>query len=70
MDNKPSVCLALIPGRRHAVDTVQLQSEPAVSHWQLIKVRDRNGKFRYRAHSDQTQELLILRLRARNIEQT
>jgi hypothetical protein len=45
MDNKVQVGIVVIPGYVHQIDSVQCQPQTSLSHWQLIKVRDQDGKF-------------------------
>ena len=45
MNNKVQVGLNFIPGYVHQIESVQSQPHTNLSHWQLIKVRDQDGKF-------------------------
>lgn len=45
MSHNIKVDIVVIPGYVHQIDSVQIQPETNLSHWQLIKVRDKNGNF-------------------------
>ena len=45
MSHNIKVGIVIIPGYVHPIDSVQIQPETNLSHWQLIKVRDKDGQF-------------------------
>jgi hypothetical protein len=45
MSHNIKVDIVVIPGYVHQIESVQIQPETNLSHWQLIKVRDKDGHF-------------------------
>ena len=44
-DLKINASLIFVPGYVHPIESVQSQPQTSLTHWQLIKVRDQDGKF-------------------------
>jgi hypothetical protein len=45
MNNKVQIDIVVIPEYVRMIDSVQREPTTTLSHWQLIKVRDQDGKF-------------------------
>ena len=45
IDTKINAGLFLIPGHLHAIGSIQSQPQTILTHWQVVKVRDHDGKF-------------------------
>ena len=45
MNNHVEFGFVVIPGYVHQIDSVQSQPQTDLTHWQLMKVRNKDGKF-------------------------